>query len=211
MSTFVTLSAMKRDVVGKQVRALRREGKLPGVIYGRGLDPILIILDTHDASRLLPTLSSSQLIVIDLEGQPHNALVRETQRHPVDKHLLHVDFQEVSMAERLRTNVEIVFTGESPAVKTFDGIVVINMEELEIEALPGDLPERIKLDLSTLKNIGDMIRVRDIELSEKVEVLSNLDEIVVVVTAQAIGEDLADQGAVAEPELVEKGKKEEDF
>lgn len=206
-----TLSAQRRLVVGKQVRGLRRQGLTPAVIYGHTIKPISISLDTREASTLLPTLTSTQFVEIILDAQPHSVLVRQKQRHPVDGHLLHVDFQEVSMLERFRANVQLDFFGDAPAVKFYNGSVVFHLEELDIEALPGDLPERIKVDLSSLTEIGSVIRVRDLILPAEVEVLDNMDDIVAVVTPPVVDEAEITQGGTAEPEVIEKGKKEEDF
>ncbi len=206
----VVLNAEKRDVIGKQVRALRRQGRLPAVIYGRGIESLSISLNQKETSRILPSLSSSHLVVIMVENQPHTTLVREKQRHPVKGHMIHIDFQEVSMTERFRAQVQLVITGDAPAVKNYNGIVVVNMEELEVEALPGDLPDRITVDISTLENIGDSIRVSDIKLPSTVEMIDDLDEIIVVVTAPALAIEEVTEAAGEEPEVIERGKKEEE-
>lgn len=207
----IVLKALPREIIGKQVKALRREGRLPGVIYGRGLEPILITLDMREAGRVLPTITSSQLLVVDVNGKPHTTLVREKQRMPTTGSLLHVDFQEVSLTEKLRAKVMIELVGESPAVKLYNGILVAGLEQLEVEALPRDLPERITVDVATLGEIGQSVHVRDIVLSNKVSILDNEDEIIVVVTAPAVEVEEAAEGGAFEPEVIERGKKEEDF
>lgn len=208
----VVLQANRREVVGKQVRALRRQGLLPAVIYGHHIQPINIALNAHEASLVLPRLSSSQLVVVDVDGERHNALVREKQRHPVTDALIHVDFQAVSMTEKLRVMVSIEFVGEALAVKNYNGIVVPSKEELEVECLPDDLPSRIEVDLSELTEIGDALHVRDIPLPPRVEVLEDPDEVVVVITPPLSEAELEAVEAVAgaEPEVIEKGKKEEE-
>jgi len=209
----VVLKAERRDVIGKQVRALRRAGVLPAVVYGHNFDPIPISLDMREASYILPRASSSQLIGIDLTGKHHTVLVRETQRHPVTGALLHVDFQAVSLTEKLRVMVSIELKGEAPAMKLYNGVLVTGQEELEVECLPMDLPTRIEVDLSELKEIGDGIYIRDIVLPAAVHVLSPADEMSVLVTAPAVEVELeAEAEAVAaEPEVIERGKKEEEF
>jgi large subunit ribosomal protein L25 len=209
----IVLNAKRRDVVGKQVKALRREGRLPAVLYGRHLSPILITLDMHNASRVLPTITSSHLVVVDVEGEKQTTLVRERQRHPVTGGLLHVDFQVLSMTEKLRTTVVIVLEGDAPAAKNYNGVLVTGQAELEVECLPSDLPERIRVDISKLTEIGDAIHVRDLVLPPAIEVLTDPDELVVLITAQAAEEkeevEEAAEGA-PEPEVIEKGKKEEE-
>ena len=207
----VVINAQPRDVIGKQVRALRRAGLLPAVIYGHNITPIPLSLNFHDSSMLLPKISSSQLVVVDVDGKLHTVLVRERQRHPVTGDLLHIDFQEVSLTEKLRVKVGLQFKGEAPAVKMFDGIVVTSLEVLEVECLPGDLVNYLEVDLSVLGQIGDAIYVRDIPLPPKVQVLEDLDEVVVVVTAPVAEVAVAEEEvAEFEPEVIEKGKKEEE-
>lgn len=212
----VVLKATKRDVIGKQVKAMRREGKLPAVIYGRHLEPISIALEAHSAGLALAKVSASSLVTIDVEGKEYPALVRERQRDFIKGNLTHVDFLAVDMNEKLRTSVGLAFVGVSAAVKDYNGILVHNLERLEVECLPGDLPERINVDISMLKQIGDIIRVRDLAVSDKVRILADEDEPIAVVT---ITKEEATPGAAgaegaaeaAAPELsVERGKKEEE-
>jgi large subunit ribosomal protein L25 len=206
----VVLKAQKRDVIGKQVKALRRAGRLPAILYGRSITPIAVTFDYKETSRILPYVTSSQLVVIELEGEQHRALVREKQLHPVLGSLLHIDFNVVSMTEKLRAAVSIHLVGESPAVKDYDGIIVTALEELEVECLPKYLPERIDVDIAVLKQIGDVIHVRDILLAEEIEVLTDPGEMIVLVTAPEAEEVEAVAAGVAEPEVIEHGKKEEE-
>ncbi len=207
----VVFKAQPRKVIGKQVKALRRAGRLPGVIYGRSTSPILITLDMHETSRILPTITSSQLVVVEVDGKAHTTILREKQRQPVTGSFLHLDFLEVSLTEKLRAKVNLELFGESPAVKNYNGVLVQALEQLEVEALPRDLPERITIDVSGLTEIGQAIHVRDLALSSAVDVLVDEDEIIVVVTAQA-GEEIQPEYETAtfEPEVVERGKKEDE-
>lgn len=213
----IVLTATKRDVIGKQVKAMRREGKLPGVIYGRHLEPISISLDAHTAGLSLAKVSASSLVTINVDGTEYPALVRERQRDYIKGVLTHVDFLAVDMNEKLRTSVSLAFVGVSGAVKDYSGILVHNLERLEVECLPGDLPERINVDISLLKQIGDIIRVRDLVISDKVRILADEDETIAVVTitkeetpaAGAAGAEGAVEAAA--PGLsVERGKKDEE-
>jgi large subunit ribosomal protein L25 len=209
----VVLKATKRTVIGKQVRALRREGKLPAVIYGRGVDPVPVTLDLREASRGLAHLPSSALVMIDLEGVPRLSLIREKQRDFLRGTLRHVDFQAVSMSEKLRVAVAIEIQGAAPAVKDFDGVPVSGLEELEVECLPQDLPEQIVVDVSGLKEIGDGVYVRDIVPPANVVILEDPENMIYLITAPTV-EEGAEEGLPGgvEPEVIEKGKKEdEDF
>lgn len=212
----VVLKATKRKVIGKQVKAMRRAGQLPAVIYGRHNEPIIITLDAHTAALTLGKLTSSSLVTIDVDGKEYASLVREKQRDYIKNRILHVDFLAVSLDEKLRATVTIHFIGVSLAVKDFGAVMVHNLEELEVEALPGDLPERIDVDISVLSRIGDGIRVRDVVVPDGIRVLDNPDTMVAVATAPKVEEEeavVAGTEVVAategEPELsVERGKKE---
>lgn len=207
----VVFQATKRSVIGKQVRALRRQGKLPGVLYGHNMEPIPLQMDAHDAGLILPRLTASSLVTVMVDGKEYTALVREKQRDFIKNQYLHVDFQAVSLTEKIRTQVSIELTGVSPAVKNYNAVLISGLDELEVECLPQDLPERIVVDISTLENVGDGIYVRDIVLSDKVKVWNDLEEMVVV--AAAVEEEkITEEAAVEiEPELsVERGKKEKE-
>lgn len=204
------LKATRRNVTGKQVKALRREGRLPAVMYGHHFDPTSISLDAHVASLMLASLSSSTILNIDLDGEEHAVLIREKQRDYVKNRLLHVDFQVVSQTEKIRVSVRLDLHGEAPAVETFNAVVFTNITSVEVEAFPRDLPERIFVDISGLANIGDAIHVRDLNVSDKVDILTDLDEIVVVITGAAPETVEEVEGSIAEPEVIERGKREEE-
>ncbi len=212
----VVLKATKRDVIGKQVKALRREGKLPAVIYGRHVEPIAIALEAHSAGMAMSKLTSSSLVTIDVDGTEYFALVRERQRDYIKGILTHVDFLAVDLNEKIRTVVGLLFAGVSPAVKDLNGVIVHNLERLEVECLPTDLPERITVDVAALKEIGDSIRVRDLVTSDKIRILADEDDTIAVVTLikeEAVAVVPGAEGAVeaAAPEIsVERGKKDEE-
>ena len=205
------VNAKFRQVTGKQVRALRRAGLLPAVVYGRHIEPLAISLDAKEASRILPGLSRSSLIQLDIEGERHTTLVREKQCHPIKRHLMHLDFQALSLTEKTHANVAIELHGIAPAVKDFDAIIVHSATELEVECLPQDLPERITVDISTLAEPGDSIHVRDIKLPGQVEILTNPDDVIVSATAAKVEviEEIPEEEAV-EPEVAEGVATEEE-
>ena len=210
----IVIQATRRNVIGKKVGALRRNGQLPGIMYGRHIESTPILMDMREASKALYKISASSIVTILLDGKEYPSLVREKQRNYILGTLKHVDFQVVSMKEKIRTMVTVELVGISPAVKNLNGVVVQNLNEIEVEALPQDLPEHLELDLSVLLNIGDSMLVKDLKVASDVAILSDLEETVVVITgsAQATEEEMEEleEGAV-EPELSEqRGKKEED-
>lgn len=206
----IVINATHRPVTGKRVGALRREGKLPAVMYGHNVEATPILLDQREASRVLSAITGSQIVTIKLDGKEHAALVREKQKNFIKNTLLHVDFQVVSLTEKIRTAVEIVLDGVSPAVKDFNGVVVTDLNQVEVEALPQDLPDRFTVDISSLKNIGDALYVRDLTIPNGVTLLTHGDEVIVNITGQAAEEEVVEEAAAGEPEVIEKGKKEEE-
>jgi len=204
------LNASTRKITGKKVKELRNEGMVPGVVYGRGFSTMSITLNIRETQKLLSSISSSQLINLAVDGKKHTTLVRDKQFHPVTGTLLHIDFLEVSMSEKLKTDVGISIQGEAPAAKNMNGILVTGLEAIQVECLPKDLPERVVVDISVLEEIGDGIFVRDIKVPSEVVILSDLDEMVIVVTAPAAEEEIEEvEIAEEEPEVIEKGKYEE--
>jgi large subunit ribosomal protein L25 len=207
------IEAVKRDVIGKKVGVLRREGKLPGVIYGHNFETMAILMDSKASTKVLNSATSSSIVTLVIDGKEHAALVREKQRDYIRNQYIHVDFQAVSQTEKIRTKVGIEITGLAPAVKDFNGIVVEGLDSIEVEALPKDLPERFVVDISVLANIGDALHVSDIPVPANVEILTSREELVILITAPAaeeVEEVVAVEGEAVEPEVIEKGKKEEE-
>ena len=210
----VVIQANRREVLGKKVGALRRDGKLPAVVYGSKIESIPITLDMREASRTLEKLSPSALVVVDVDGEQHYTLVRDKQRNPLRRSIIHVDFQAVSLTETVRADLNIHLVGDAPAIETYLGIVVPSLEQLSIESLPKDLPDKIDVDISGLMEIGDSILVGDLVVPDGVKILSDPEDVVVVVIAQAAEEveeveeeEVLEEGA--EPEVLERGKRED--
>jgi large subunit ribosomal protein L25 len=210
----VIIKANHRQVVGKKVKVLRRDGILPAVVYGQKVESIPISLDMREASRILERISPSALVVVDVDGEQHYTLVRDKQRNPIRGTILHVDFQAVSLDETVRADLNIKIVGEAPAVETYLGIVVPSLEQLSIECLPKDLPDSIEVDISGLNEIGDSLLVGDLVAPDGVEILSDPEDVVVVVIAQAAEEEVEEEEVEVveegmEPEVIERGKREE--
>ncbi len=207
----VVLKAVRREARGKKVGALRRAGKLPAVLYGHRIESTPIMLDAHEATLSLSHLTSSSLVMVELDGTEYPTLVREKQRDFLKNRLLHLDFQVISMTEKVTTKVGVELTGTAPAVKDFSAVIVTVLHELAVECLPQNLPERIVIDISGLATIGAGIHVRDVVISDKVKILDDPDEMIVVATATreekvVVEEAPAEEEAAAEG--TEAGKKE---
>lgn len=196
----IVIEAKKRDVTGKKVKVLRRDGKLPAVLYGYGVDATPIVVDHKSSSRILADAESSSLINIKLDGKEYPTLVREKQWDYIKRSLLHVDFQAVSMTETISAMVRVELVGTAPAVETYGAILIAGLNEIEIEALPADLPENIKVDISGLEKIGDTVQIRDLELSDKLTVLNDPNSMIAVTSSME--EEIVEEEAAAE-ELLE--------
>lgn len=213
----VILEATKREVTGKKVKLLRNEGKLPAVLYGKSIKATPIVLDTRKTTNILKKVSESTIVTITLDGKEHAALIRDRQMDYLKGTLLHLDFQVVSLTEKIRTNVHIELVGEAPAVSTLSAMIVNGITEVEVEALPNDLPEKITVDISGLEEIGSAIYVKDIPAIDKVAFLTDPEELIAIasvvkeeVIEEPVEEAEGEAAEGAEPEVIEHGKQEEE-
>jgi large subunit ribosomal protein L25 len=183
----ITLSAGKRTVMGKHVKQLRKEGWVPGVMYGHGFESVALQFEERNLTRLLSRVGGSQLIQIDVEGAKESemALVRDVQRDPIRGSVLHVDFYRVQMTERLTAEIPLVLEGESPIIGRHEGILLQGLSTVEVECLPGDLVDAIAVDLADLLEIDDSIHVRDLAIPSGIDVLTDPDELIVRVAPLA--------------------------
>lgn len=206
----IVVKASKRTVTGKKVGALRRAGKLPAVLYGHHIETTPIMLDARTATQMLSHLTSSSLVTVDLEGKEFLALVREKQHDYLQNQLLHVDFNVVSLTEKMHAKVGIELVGVAPAVKEFDAVIALVLHEVEVECLPQDLPERFQADISGLAAIGDRVCVHDLALAGTMKILADPEEIIAVVSAptKEAAAPEAPEGEEAAPETGETAAKE---
>lgn len=182
----ITLNASGRNRIGKKVVLLRKEGKLPAILYGKSLEkPLPVTLDAAETSKALREISSSSLIKINVDGEEHTTLVRDFQVDVLRGDLQHVDFLVVSLTEKVRASVSVVLENEAPIIKDEGGLLVTGIEHVEVESLPQNLPEHFLVDVSVLENFGDAIYVRDLLVPEDVTVLADPEELLVVATAPA--------------------------
>lgn len=202
----VVLKATRREVVGKKVGALRRAGNLPAVLYGHRIETTPITLEAHEAALRLSHLTTSSLVMVDLEGTEYPALVREKQKDYLKNRLLHVDFQVISMTEKVTTKVGIELTGTAPVVKEFSAVIVTVLNELEIECMPQDLPARVVIDISGLTEIGAAIHVRDVVISDKVKILGDPGETIVVASATREEKAVVEEVPAEEEAAAEEGE-----
>ena len=206
------LKAERRTVKGKQVRALRRAGILPGVVYGPASEPTAIQMNTREATRVIRSIKGTQLIDLVIDGTRKPVLLQDIERHAIRGDFEHIDLYAPDMDKPLRVYIPISITGQSFAVNSLSGVLVRGLTELYIEVLPRDLLSGVTVDVSVLKAIGQSVTVKDVAVPDNVKVLDDPDTMLVRVTYQSKEEDLSAAPAVAatEVEVVEKGKKEEE-
>jgi large subunit ribosomal protein L25 len=215
----VQLDATVRDNAGKgPARTLRSEGRVPAIIYGHKREARALSINARDLSKLLDHIvAESTVIELNLDGTTSKTLIREIQRHPFKKEILHVDFQELVAGEKVIVSIPIVLTGVPEGVRLGGGILDQTMRELEIKVDPADIPNHVDADVSALQ-IGGSLHVRDLAIPAGVEVLDDVDASVCVVAApRAVIEAAATtevvegaEAAAAEPEVIGKVKTEEE-
>lgn len=165
-----------REEVGKGVDDLREKGQLPSVLYGRKLDNKNLAVKETDFIKVYRQAGESTLVDLQIgEAKPVKVLIQEVQHDAIKHQIIHVDFYQVKMDEKITASIPLVYIGESPAVKGLGAVLVTSMAELQVKCLPADLVKEIAVDLSVLKNFGDKIAVRDLPISDKIEVLTHAD------------------------------------
>ncbi len=202
------LAAEMRTTIRHGIKALRRSGKVPGVVYGHNIAATHVQVDLKEVSSVLRRAGRNSLIALQMDP-PKMVLTREVQRNPITRIPLHIDFYEVSMTEKIHAQVRIILEGVSLDVKAGTGVLLQELNLLEIECLPGDLFDVIKIDISKMK-IDDSVQVRDLVVPAGVRVIDDLDD--EVMRIQRFIEAKAEVVAVetSEVEVIEKGKKEEE-
>jgi large subunit ribosomal protein L25 len=176
----VILQAKNRQKAGSaESRRMRRNGRIPAVLYGRSGKSIPIDMDVLEFTKSTKGISESTIVKIDVDGKSYDAFVKDTQRNIIDGNILHIDFYEVESGVVLRAKVSISLHGNPVGVRE-GGMLENPLHEIEVECLPKDLPERIELDISDLK-ANQSIHVRDIPLAGGVKLISNPDQVVALV------------------------------
>lgn len=191
MKNMQELQAEKREILGKSVKILRRSGFLPAVLCGEGIASQPISLPYTAFERLWRSAGESTLIRLMVADTPHTVLIHDIAHDPLTSRPIHADFYAVRMDKALRVSVPIEFIGESGAVKNEGGVLVKVVHELEIEALPSDLPHTLPIDLSKLSAFGDRIMVKDIPSLKGVKIIAPAGEVIAIVEAPRSEEDLA--------------------
>jgi large subunit ribosomal protein L25 len=194
------LAVQKREKFGKAVKSLREQGLIPAELYGKGVQNLHLAIPAKEFKKLFRQAGESTMISVVLGNEKRPAMISDVAVDPVSGEILNVDFYQVRLDEKIKIKVPLEFTGEAPAVKDFKGILVKAMQELEVEALPTDIPRAITVDLSAIKNIGESVYVKDLALNSAVKSLVAPENVVATVTAQMTEEQEAKLAAEVKPE-----------
>lgn len=185
------LKAMPRHELGRKTNKRRKAGQTPAVIYGHGIKSESLYVGAKDLSAVYSEAGESTLITLEVDDKKRNVLIHDVARDPLSGQILHVDFYQVRMDEKIKAKVPLNFIGESLAVKAEAGVLIKNMQEVEVEALPKDLSHHLDVDISALETFEDRILIKDLNTSGSVKILAGPDEIVASVIPPRSEEELA--------------------
>ena len=186
----LTLQATKREVLGKKVRFLRRQGITPTHLFGHNLESLSLQCDTAELKHIIAQAGMTRLISLKIEADKHprSIFIREIQKDEVNGQLLHVDFYQILKSEKIKADIPIVLVGEAPAMKDKRRILTHALTNLSIECLPDKLPPQIEVDLSPLEEVEQALYVRDITLSPDITVFTDPDQMVAKVIEAPVPE-----------------------
>lgn len=212
MTDRITIEAETREITGKEVNRLRREGWIPGVIYGK-LGSQSVQMEQKALRRALRVVGTSHLADVNVGGMVKTVLVREIQQHPTRGDLVHIDFLEVDMKSKLRAAAELVTVGTAVPEAAGLGVATLMLREVEIECLPENLVAEIEIDLSAIRTADDVLHVSDIKAPKGVEIVTDPELVVARFEFTAEEEETteeAGEGSAEAVEVISKGKKEEE-
>ncbi len=198
----ITLKVQKREVMGKKMRA-EADTRIPAVVYGEVVSSQALWVDSVLFARAFSAAGTNTVVSLEVEGEksPVNVLIFEFQTHPVSSKVTHIDFFAVNMKEEVETEIPLVFVGIAPAVKTLGGTLVKTMDQIEVRALPANLPHEITVDLSVLVTFDDHITVADLPLGENVHILVDKETMVALVAEPRSEEELAALDATVDADV----------
>lgn len=183
------LQVQKRNILGRGVKALRKQGLIPAELYGKGAENFHLSIPAKDFKKVYKEAGENTIVNVLVDGQKHPVLINGVSYDPLSGDMQSVDFYQVKMDEKLKVGVPLEFIGEASAVKEKNGILVKALQEIEVEVLPADIPHDFKVDLVKLTDIGQSIYVKDLEIPKSIKVLMDLKTVVATITAQVTEEE----------------------
>ncbi|NTW30721.1 MAG: 50S ribosomal protein L25 [Candidatus Moranbacteria bacterium] len=209
MSDTITLKASVREA-GKGLQTLRKSGFIPGSVHGHGIEPTSLSLESREFTRAFKAAGENTIIALTIDGaKPVNVLVKEAQMHPLTNRYTHADFFQVRMDEVIEATVPFEFVGDAAAVSELGGVLIKASDEIDVNALPADLPHTIQIDLSALKTFDDVIKVGDLVLPKGVTVDADVETVIALVEAPRTTAEIEalDEKVEADVTKVEKAGK----
>ncbi len=205
----VELNVSPRPILGKKVKRLRREGIIPANVYGHALDSVAIQVPRDDLVRVIRTAGRNEIIYLRLDGEePRPTFVRQIQRNPVTDAILHVDFYQISLREKVRMEVPVALVGTAPAEQTYGGTLLHSLDSITVEGLPTDIPSVIEVEVSGLEEIDAAIHVSELNVPDEVTVLSDPEVVVAKIAPphveKEVEEEVEEEEEAAEEEAAEE-------
>lgn len=204
-----TLLVQLRQLTGKKAKKLRGQGMIPANIYGSDFKSTAISVNFRDFIKVFKIVKETGIVYLQLEKEEIPVLIKNIQKHPVKDQILHIDFRKVDLKKKIETEVPVKIVGESEAVSQKGGVLLVQTENILIEALPQDIPQAIEVDISSIKEIGQEIKVADLAKSDKYEIKTDSEKVVVSVIAHKEESVAPDTTAVA-PEVITEAEKTEE-
>lgn len=205
------LKVAPREVIGKKVKVLRLGGLTPANIYGHNVESQAIQVATEELKQVLKSAGRNEIVYLRLDGDdPRPTFVRDVQQHPVTDVILHVDFLQISLREKVRADVPIHLVGVSPAVDTFGGILMHGLDHVTVEALPTEVPSSLEIDVSPLAEINQALHVSDLDVPDGVTLLTDVEQVIAKVAPPAVEpiEEVPEEEAAEEGEAAPEGEEE---
>ncbi|KKR89101.1 MAG: 50S ribosomal protein L25 [Candidatus Wolfebacteria bacterium GW2011_GWA1_44_24] len=203
------LIVQKREIFGKKNKSLRKTGLIPAELYGHGLENLHLGVSAKEFSRLFKEAGENTVIKLKVGEKEFNVLIHDIDKNAFTDEISHIDFYSVKMNEKIRARIPLEFVGESTAIREKGGILVKAMHEIEVEALPGDLPHNFQVDINAISDIGASVFVKDLKISKEVKVLVAPETVIATVTEMAKEEEIPAGPAGVEEVKVETEEKKE--
>ncbi len=197
----IILDVNKRELIGKKAKKLRKQGLILANIFGENFNSQSISVNFKDFIRVFKTVKETGIVYLRLDKEEIPCLVKNIQYHPVNNNILHVDFRKIDLKKKIETEVPVKIINQSEAVTQKGGVLLVQTENLLIEALPEDIPQHIEVDISFIKEIGQEIKVSDLSISDKYQIKSSPDKVIVSVIAHK-EESVTPETTTAQPEVI---------
>ncbi len=197
------LKAESREIIGKKVKQIRKTGFIPAVLYGHKIKSQNLSVPEKEFYKIFEAAGETSILNLVLDEKKHNVLIHDIARDPLDSKVLHVDFYEVRMDEKLKAKIPLVFVGDSLVVKNEGGVLIKAIQEVEVEALPKDLPKEILVDISVLATFDDRIQIKDLQIPPGIKISAEPEEMVASVVPPRSEKELEEMAAKPTEEVGE--------